>query len=84
MNTPVCDVLSGHTALPLVYTGKDTSSLGVLPFAAIGDEEQNLYGRNFDWQFSPAVLLFTDPPDGTPRYRSISPTWVSITSRKRG
>jgi hypothetical protein len=22
------------------------------------------YGRNFDWEFSPAVLLFTEPPDG--------------------
>jgi hypothetical protein len=28
-----------------------------------------LYGRNFDWQFSPAVLLFTDPPE---RYASVS------------
>ena len=23
-----------------------------------------LYGRNFDWEHSPAVLLFTDPPGG--------------------
>jgi hypothetical protein len=38
-------------------------------FAALGDENQKLYGRNFDWQFSPAVLLFTDPPDG---YASVS------------
>jgi hypothetical protein len=22
------------------------------------------YGRNFDWSFSPALLLFTDPPEG--------------------
>jgi hypothetical protein len=28
-----------------------------------------LYGRNFDWEYSPAVLLFTDPPDG---YASVS------------
>ncbi|MFN2244634.1 MAG: MBL fold metallo-hydrolase [Anaerolineae bacterium] len=33
-------------------------------FAALGDGENRLYGRNFDWQFSPALLLFTDPPDG--------------------
>jgi hypothetical protein len=38
-------------------------------FAALGDEEHMLYGRNFDWQFSPAVLLFTAPPDG---YASVS------------
>jgi len=28
-----------------------------------------LYGRNFDWEFSPALLLFTDPPGG---YASVS------------
>ena len=33
-------------------------------FAALGDDEARLYGRNFDWKFSPAVVLFTDPPDG--------------------
>lgn len=38
-------------------------------FAALGDPESRLYGRNFDWDFSPALLLFTDPPDG---YASVS------------
>jgi hypothetical protein len=38
-------------------------------FAALGDSENMLYGRNFDWQFSSALLLFTDPPDG---YASVS------------
>jgi hypothetical protein len=38
-------------------------------FAALGDEAHMLYGRNFDWQFSPAVMLFTAPPDG---YASVS------------
>jgi penicillin V acylase-like amidase (Ntn superfamily) len=38
-------------------------------FAASGDEENPLYGRNFDWRYSPALLLFTDPPDG---YASVS------------
>jgi len=38
-------------------------------FAALGDADNMLYGRNFDWQFSPALLLFTDPPDG---YASVS------------
>jgi hypothetical protein len=33
-------------------------------FAALGDAESMLYGRNFDWEYSPALLLFTDPPDG--------------------
>ena len=38
-------------------------------FAALGDAENMLYGRNFDWEYSPALLLFTDPPNG---YASIS------------
>lgn len=38
-------------------------------FAALGDAQNSTYGRNFDWEFSPAMLLFTDPPDG---YASIS------------
>lgn len=36
-------------------------------FTAFGDGA--VYGRNFDWEFSPALLLFTDPPDG---YASVS------------
>jgi choloylglycine hydrolase len=31
-------------------------------FAALGDEHNMLYGRNFDWEYSPALLLFTDEP----------------------
>jgi len=38
-------------------------------FAALGDADSMLYGRNFDWEYSPAVVLFTDPPDG---YASVS------------
>ena len=38
-------------------------------FVAMGDSEEMLFGRNFDWDFSPALLLFTDPPDG---YASVS------------
>lgn len=33
-------------------------------FAALGDPNGYLYGRNFDWRFSPAMILYTDPPDG--------------------
>jgi hypothetical protein len=38
-------------------------------FTVLIDEDHLLYGRNFDWQFSPAVLLFTHPSDG---YASVS------------
>ena len=38
-------------------------------FAALGDPGNLLFGRNFYWGGSPALLLFTDPPDG---YASVS------------
>ena len=38
-------------------------------FAALGDADEMVYGRNFDWDYSPAVLLFTHPPEG---YASVS------------
>ncbi len=38
-------------------------------FASLGDESEMLFGRNFDWEFSPAVLLFTHPSSG---YASLS------------
>jgi len=38
-------------------------------FTAYGDSDEILYGRNFDWDFSPALLLFMDPPGG---YASVS------------
>jgi hypothetical protein len=61
------------------YTARETSLLPLTQktnpiwacslFTTLVDEEQRLYGRNFDWQYSPALLLFTDPPDG---YASVS------------
>ncbi len=33
-------------------------------FAALGDSDSMVYGRNFDWDHSPAVLLYTHPSDG--------------------
>lgn len=38
-------------------------------FASYGDPDEILYGRNFDWNFSPALLFFMDPPGG---YASVS------------
>jgi Acyl-coenzyme A:6-aminopenicillanic acid acyl-transferase len=38
-------------------------------FASLGEAGDKFYGRNFDWSMSPALLLFTDPPDG---YASVS------------
>ncbi len=38
-------------------------------FAALGNSQTFLYGRNFDWNFSPALLLFVKPAQG---YASVS------------
>lgn len=50
-------------------------------FAALGNADQQHYGRNFDWRFSPAVLLFTDPPDG---YASVSMVDIAYLGFGRG
>jgi hypothetical protein len=45
------------------------SPWGCSLLAALGDRDSMLFGRNFDWMFSPALLLFANPPDG---YASVS------------
>jgi hypothetical protein len=44
-------------------------SWGCTLFAALGDQGSKFYGRNFDWEFSPALLLFTHPAGS---YASVS------------
>jgi hypothetical protein len=44
-------------------------SWGCSLFAALDDPDNRLYGRNFDWEYSPALLLYTEPSDG---YDSVS------------
>jgi hypothetical protein len=51
------------------FENKHPQSWACSLFAIYGDSEDMLFGRNFDWNFSPAVLLYTDPPDG---YASVS------------
>jgi hypothetical protein len=65
----------GEYALPqtsMLPTVKQTSpgpGWACSLFTVLLDEDHLLYGRNFDWDFSPALLLFTNPPDG---YSSVS------------
>jgi len=33
-------------------------------FAALGDPDNAVFGRNFDWENSPMLLLYTNPEDG--------------------
>ena len=54
---------------PATMNLPDNTPFACSLFAALGDEDNLLYGRNFDWNYSPALLLYTDPPDG---YASVS------------
>ncbi len=45
------------------------SAWGCTLFTALGDPANSLYGRNFDWEYSPALLVFTHPANG---YASVS------------
>jgi hypothetical protein len=50
-------------------------------FAALGDPGQTLFGRNFDWSRSPALLLFTDPPDGYAAVSMVDLEFIGIRSQ---
>jgi hypothetical protein len=60
------DRLTAQTLAPEV---SPAPAWGCSLFVAFADPASAVYGRNFDWDYSPAVLLFTDPPDG---YASVS------------
>jgi hypothetical protein len=49
--------------------GNDTTEWACSLFTALADPQGQLFGRNFDWQYSPALLLFSRPVDG---YSSVS------------
>jgi len=56
-------------ALDFPSQGTCSAAWGCSLFAALANDNDRLLGRNFDWEFSPAVLLFTDPIDA---YASVS------------
>jgi hypothetical protein len=47
-------------------------------FAALAPGSDMFYGRNFDWDFSPALLLFMDPPDGYASVSMVDLTFLGI------
>ena len=64
----VMHYIGGYDSPATAHLPDDTTFACSL-FAALGDEDNLLYGRNFDWAYSPALLLYTDPPNG---YASVS------------
>ena len=57
---------SAQAALP---QGDAVPAWACTCFAALNPQGTPWFGRNFDWELHPALLLFTDPPDG---YASVS------------
>lgn len=57
-----------------------TASWGCSLFAAMGNDQERLYGRNFDWQFSPALLLFNRPLDGYASVSMVDMAYLNFTS----
>lgn len=52
-----------YDALPATLS-EATMPWGCSLFAALSDPDARIFGRNFDWRFSPALLLFAHPADG--------------------
>jgi hypothetical protein len=53
-------------------------------FTAPGIAEAGLYGRNFDWEHSPAVILFTDPPEGYASVSMVDIAYLGFAGNKAG
>ena len=51
-------------------------------FAALGDPENMLFGRNFDWQYSPALLLFYFHPDGYSSVSMVDITYLGFSGKE--
>jgi hypothetical protein len=66
----------GNYAYPPATIGRAPHPYACSLFVTLGDQDRLLYGRNWDYEISPALLLYTDPPDG---YASVSMVDLSIT-----
>ena len=68
----------GYEYPKLLSLPSDRNPIGCSLFAALGESDDKLYGRNFDWEFSPALLVFTDPPDGYASASMVDLTFLDI------
>ena len=58
------ELAAGHRGPDRGTAGGEFVFPAAAPWACSLFATQEIYGRNFDWQHSPALLLFTDPPEG--------------------
>jgi len=66
------------------YAAIDAFSWSCTLFTALGEEKNMLYGRNFDWEFSPAVLLFTHPENGYASVSMVDIAYLGFNNDKAG
>lgn len=70
----------GYEYPQISSTHLDSADFGCSLFAALGEAGDKIYGRNFDWDFSPSMLVFTDPPDGYASASMVDLTFLGISS----
>jgi penicillin V acylase-like amidase (Ntn superfamily) len=71
-----------HTSVTRSAVNAQGHLWGCSLFAAFGDARQGVFGRNFDWDFSPAVLLFTHPADGYASVSMVDITYLGYESQE--
>ncbi len=64
--------------LPTISPTPAAIDYGCSLFAAFGNEDNPLYGRNFDWQYSPALFLYTNPPHGYASVSMVNLLWLQM------
>ncbi|HYU85928.1 MAG TPA: linear amide C-N hydrolase [Kribbellaceae bacterium] len=54
------------------------SPFGCSLFVAYGNRADPVFARNFDWDDHPALLLFTDPPDGHASVSMVDASYLGV------
>jgi hypothetical protein len=68
----------GYDRLKGVATPQPATPFGCSLFAAYGDPANPVFARNFDWDDNPALLLFTDPPDGHASVSMVDTAYLGV------
>lgn len=58
------------------------TAYGCSLFVAYGNLADPVFARNFDWDANPALLLFTDPPDGHASVSMVDISYLGISSER--
>lgn len=68
----------GYDRMKDVRTPPPATPFGCSLFLA-GSERSPMFARNFDWDENPALLLFTDPPDGHASVSMVDLSYLGVT-----